>query len=65
MQVPAPRIDVILDGFAINTSAGLAAMCEVVLIEGAGADGRPAGSWSTRRTWAGGRSCWRRWPAGA
>lgn len=42
MQVPAPRIDVILDGFAINTSAGLAAMCEVVLIEGAGADRRPA-----------------------
>jgi glyoxylase-like metal-dependent hydrolase (beta-lactamase superfamily II) len=41
MPAPAPRVDVILDGFAINTSAGLAAMCEVVLIEGAGPDGRP------------------------
>jgi N-acyl homoserine lactone hydrolase len=42
MQAPAPRIDIVLDGFAINTSAGLAAMCEVVLIEGVGADGRAA-----------------------
>jgi N-acyl homoserine lactone hydrolase len=43
MQAPtaAPRIDVVLDGFAINTSAGSVAMCEVILIEGAGADGRP------------------------
>jgi len=43
MHVPtgAPRIDVLLDGFGINTSAGLAAMCEVVLIEGADAGGRP------------------------
>src|SRR5262249_23625480 len=37
----APRIDVLLDGFGINTSAGRVAMCEVILIEGAGADGRP------------------------
>ena len=37
----APRIDVVLDGFGINTSAGLIAMCEVILIEGPGADGRP------------------------
>ncbi len=37
----APRIDVVLDGFAISTSAGRLAMCEVVLIEGNGADGRP------------------------
>jgi N-acyl homoserine lactone hydrolase len=44
MQAPmaAPRIDVILDGFGINTSAGRVAMCEVILIEGPGADGRPA-----------------------
>ena len=43
MQAPqaAPRIDVVLDGFGINTSAGLVAMCEVVLIEGPGRDGRP------------------------
>jgi glyoxylase-like metal-dependent hydrolase (beta-lactamase superfamily II) len=40
-QPLSPRIDVVLDGFAINTSAGLAAMCEVTLIEGTGADGRP------------------------
>jgi N-acyl homoserine lactone hydrolase len=37
----APRIDVVLDGFAISTSAGRLAMCEVVLIEGNGPDGRP------------------------
>ncbi len=37
----APRIDVVLDGFGINTSAGRIAMCEVVLIEGTGANGRP------------------------
>src|SRR5579872_5689731 len=43
MQVPqtAPGIDVVLDGFGINTSAGLVSMCEVVLIEGPGRDGRP------------------------
>jgi glyoxylase-like metal-dependent hydrolase (beta-lactamase superfamily II) len=42
MQAPtaAPRIDVVLEGFGINTSAGMAAMCEVILVEGAGADGR-------------------------
>jgi N-acyl homoserine lactone hydrolase len=37
----APRIDVVLDGFGINTSAGQIAMCEVVLIEGPGPDGSP------------------------
>jgi N-acyl homoserine lactone hydrolase len=37
----APSIDVILDGFGINTSAGLIAMCEVILIEGRGPDGGP------------------------
>jgi N-acyl homoserine lactone hydrolase len=44
VQAPqaAPAIDVVLDGFGINTSAGLVSMCEVVLIEGPGADGRPA-----------------------
>jgi N-acyl homoserine lactone hydrolase len=36
----APRIDVLLDGFAISTSAGRLAMCEVVLIQGNGPDGR-------------------------
>jgi len=43
MQPPiaAPRVDVVLEGFGINTSAGLVAMCEVILIEGAGANGRP------------------------
>ncbi len=39
--VTAPRIDVVLDGFGINTDAGRIAMCEVILIEGPGADGRP------------------------
>jgi N-acyl homoserine lactone hydrolase len=37
----APRVDVVLDGFTINTDAGRIAMCEVILIEGAGTDGRP------------------------
>jgi N-acyl homoserine lactone hydrolase len=37
----APRIDVVLDGFAISTSAGRLAMCEVVLVEGNGPAGRP------------------------
>jgi N-acyl homoserine lactone hydrolase len=36
-----PGIDVVLDGFGIGTSAGLISMCEVVLIEGPGRDGRP------------------------
>jgi N-acyl homoserine lactone hydrolase len=39
--MPGPRIDVVLDGFGINSSAGRLAMCEVVLIEGDGPDGRP------------------------
>jgi N-acyl homoserine lactone hydrolase len=44
MQPPmaAPRIDVVLDGFGINTSAGRVAMCETILIEGTSANGRPA-----------------------
>jgi N-acyl homoserine lactone hydrolase len=37
----APSIDVVLDGFGINTSAGSLSMCEVVLVEGPGPDGRP------------------------
>ncbi len=43
MQPPqaAPSIDVVLDGFGIGTSAGLVSMCEVVLVEGPGADGTP------------------------
>src|ERR1700683_5507866 len=42
MEAPmaAPRVDVVLDGFGISTSAGRVAMCEVILIEGAGPDGR-------------------------
>jgi N-acyl homoserine lactone hydrolase len=39
--IAAPRIDVVLDGFGINTSTGRLAMCEVMLIEGDGPDGRP------------------------
>jgi N-acyl homoserine lactone hydrolase len=35
------RIGVLLDGFAISTSAGRVAMCEVVLIEGSGPGGQP------------------------
>jgi N-acyl homoserine lactone hydrolase len=43
MQAPAPgpRIDVLLEGFGINTDAGLVSMCEVILVEGADARGRP------------------------
>lgn len=37
---PAPRIDVVLEGFGINTSAGRVAMCEVILVEGIGPNGR-------------------------
>jgi N-acyl homoserine lactone hydrolase len=37
----APRIDVVLDGFGINTDAGRIAMCEVILIEGTSATGSP------------------------
>jgi len=36
-----PTIDVLLDGFGVNTSAGLAAMCSVLLIEGPDAAQRP------------------------
>lgn len=36
-----PKIDVLLDGYALNTDAGLAALCAVVLIEGPDASGRP------------------------
>jgi N-acyl homoserine lactone hydrolase len=37
----APRIDVLLEGFGINTNTGLAALCAVVLIEGQDANGKP------------------------
>lgn len=36
----SPRIDVLLDGFGINTNAGRASLCSTVLIEGADARGR-------------------------
>jgi N-acyl homoserine lactone hydrolase len=39
-NIAAPRIDVLLEGFGINTDAGLAALCAVILIEGADAQGR-------------------------
>lgn len=35
-----PRIDVLLDGFGLNTSAGFAAWCAVVLVEGPDQAGR-------------------------
>jgi len=37
----APRIDVLFDGFGISTDTARIALCEVVLIEGAGANGEP------------------------
>jgi N-acyl homoserine lactone hydrolase len=37
----APRIDVVLDGFGISTSAGRIALCEVTLIEGTSSSGEP------------------------
>jgi N-acyl homoserine lactone hydrolase len=40
-SMAAPRIDVVLDGFGISTSAGRIAMCEVTLIEGTGRGGEP------------------------
>jgi glyoxylase-like metal-dependent hydrolase (beta-lactamase superfamily II) len=39
--VTGPRIDVLLDGFGVNTNVGLAALCSVLLIEGDDATGRP------------------------
>jgi N-acyl homoserine lactone hydrolase len=41
MPAPLPTIEVLLDGFSLNTDAGLAAMCAVLLIEGPDASGRP------------------------
>lgn len=35
----APRIDVLLEGFGVNTGTGLAALCAVVLVEGNDAAG--------------------------
>ncbi|HEV7207549.1 MAG TPA: MBL fold metallo-hydrolase [Mycobacteriales bacterium] len=35
----APRIDVLLEGFGVNTNTGLAALCAVVLVEGNDAAG--------------------------
>jgi N-acyl homoserine lactone hydrolase len=40
-EAACPQIDLLLDGYAMNTDAGLAAMCAVALIEGLDADGRP------------------------
>jgi N-acyl homoserine lactone hydrolase len=37
----APRIEVLLEGFGISTSAGRIAMCQVTLIEGSGPNGKP------------------------
>jgi len=37
----APRIDVLLDGFAISTDTARMALCEVILIEGTSANGEP------------------------
>ena len=37
----APRIDVVLDGFGINTDTARIALCEVILIEGTSANGEP------------------------
>ena len=39
-KIATPRIDVLLEGFGINTDTGLAALCAVILIEGADAQGR-------------------------
>jgi glyoxylase-like metal-dependent hydrolase (beta-lactamase superfamily II) len=36
----APAVDVLLEGFGVNSSAGLAAFCAVVLIEGPDANGK-------------------------
>ena len=36
----APRIDVLLEGFGVNTNTGLAALCAVTLIEGLDAQGK-------------------------
>src|SRR3974390_1959921 len=36
----APRIDVLLEGFGVNTGAGLAALCAVLLIEGPDRSGK-------------------------
>jgi N-acyl homoserine lactone hydrolase len=38
----APRIDVLFDGFGINTDTARIALCEVILIEGTSANGEPA-----------------------
>ncbi len=37
----APHVEVLLEGFGINTSAGRIAMCEVTLIEGSSPNGKP------------------------
>lgn len=36
-----PRVEVLLDGYGVNTNQGLTALCSVLLIEGADAAGRP------------------------
>jgi len=36
----APRIDVLLEGYGVNTTVGLAAFCAVIMIEGPDASGR-------------------------
>lgn len=36
----APRIDVLLEGYGVNTNVGLAAFCAVIMIEGPDAAGR-------------------------
>lgn len=38
---PGPSIDVLLDGYGVNTSLGLTALCSVLLIEGMDATQRP------------------------
>ena len=37
----APHVEVLLEGFGINTSAGRIAMCQVTLIEGQSLNGEP------------------------
>ena len=39
---PGPTIDILLDGYGVNTSTGLTALCSVLLIEGPDSAQRPA-----------------------